>query len=183
MAFHKKEIQDKMQHAFEHLQSEFNALRTSRVNPSMLDHVKVDAYGSEMQLKALATVSVQDRQLVVSPFDPSLAASISKAIQQTNMGLNPILERNVIRVPVPPLSEDLRKVIAKDAKDKAEKAKVVVREVRRKGNDLIRDAKQKGDLTEDLQKKSEKEVQLLTDEYCEKIDKLFVQKEKEILTV
>ena len=172
-----------MQHAFEHLQSEFNALRTSRVNPSMLDHVKVDAYGSEMQLKALATVSVQDRQLVVSPFDPSLAASISKAIQQTNMGLNPILERNVIRVPVPPLSEDLRKVIAKDAKDKAEKAKVVVREVRRKGNDLIRDAKQKGDLTEDLQKKSEKEVQLLTDEYCEKIDKLFVQKEKEILTV
>src|SRR3990167_2781496 len=157
MAFHKKEIQDKMQHAFEHLQSEFNALRTSRVNPSMLDHVKVDAYGSEMQLKALATVSVQDRQLVVSPFDPSLAASISKAIQQTNMGLNPILER---------------KVIAKDAKDKAEKAKVVVREVRRKGNDLIRDAKQKGDLTEDLQKKSEKEVQLLTDEYCEKIDKL-----------
>lgn len=173
-----------MQKTLEHLQEELNNLRTSRPNPSILDTVMVEAYGAEMKIRDLASVSVSDgRQLLVSPFDPQTAPMIGKGIEKANLNLQPIVDGNVVRVPIPEMSEELRKEIAKDAKDKAEKAKITIRDHRRKANDLVKKQKADGDISEDEQKKSEKKVQELTDEYCKKADTLFVEKEKEILSV
>lgn len=177
------ETKTKMKQAVDHLKDEYKNLRTGRVNPNMLDDVKVDAYGSPTPLKSLANISVQERQLIVSPFDPSLASSIEKAIKQSPLNLNPILERNQIRVPVPPLNEELRKEIVKQAKSKTENAKVAIREIRRKSNEILRKQKADAKITEDDLKRSEKKIQDLTDENCNAVEKLFETKEKEILTV
>ncbi|MBS0585931.1 MAG: ribosome recycling factor [Verrucomicrobia bacterium] len=177
------DVKNKMKQAIEHLKGEFKNLRTNRVNPQMLDSLKVEVYGSPTPLKSLASVSVQDRQLIITPFDPSTAGAIVKAIQQSNLNLNGIQERNTVRVPVPPLSEELRKDIAKQAKQQGEKGKVAIRDIRQKGNDLARKQKTDGTLAEDEQKKLEKKIQDLTDEFCKEVEKLTQEKEKEILTV
>ena len=173
----------KMQQAIEHLKGEYNALRTNRVNPNMLDEIKVEVYGSDMPIKSLGTVSVQDRQLLVTPFDPSTAMMISKAIQTSPLSLNASVDAGAVRVPVPPLNEELRKDIAKIAKQKTESAKVVIRVIRRKGNEIVRKKKSDGDIAEDEMKKNEKKIQELTDEHCKLVDGLFAEKEKEILTI
>ncbi len=177
------DVKNKMKQAIEHLKGEFKNLRTNRVNPQMLDSVKVEVYGSQSPLKSLATVSVQERQLIITPFDPSVAPLIVKGIQLAALNLNAIQEKNLVRVPVPPLTEELRKDIAKQAKQKGERAKVVIREIRQKGNDLIRKQKTDGVIPEDEQKKLEKKIQELTDDSCKELDKLTQEKEKEILTV
>lgn len=179
----KDDTKKKMQQAVDHLKVEFRSLRTNRVNPAMLDDCRVEIYGSEMPLKSVATVSVQERQLIITPFDPSTAGVIAKAITTSQMNLNAIHEGNIVRVPVPPLNEELRKDIAKQAKQKNEQAKVVVREIRRKSNELIKKQKADGSIPEDEMKKLEKVIQELTDEHCKIMDELFKEKEKEILTV
>lgn len=179
----KDDTKKKMQQALEHLKTEFRSLRTNRVNPSMLDDFRVEMYGSEMPLKSLASISVQDRQLIVTPFDPSAAGTIAKAISSSPMNLNAIHEQNIVRVPVPPLNEELRKDIAKQAKQKNEQAKVGIREIRRKSNEIIKKQKNDGAIPEDEMKKLEKVVQDLTDEHCKIMDDLFKEKEKEILTI
>tara|TARA_Y100001970_G_scaffold119352_1_gene148076 strand:+ start:748 stop:1296 length:549 start_codon:yes stop_codon:yes gene_type:complete len=173
----------RMEQAVEHLKSEYRSLRTNRVNPNMLDEVKVEVYGSEMTIKSLGTVSVQDRQLLVTPFDPSTSNMIAKAIQASQLNLNAVAEGGLIRVPVPPLNEDLRKDIAKMAKQKTEAAKVVVREIRRKSNELARKQKSDGEIAEDDLKREEKKIQELTDKHCKILDDLYGEKEKEILTI
>ena len=177
------EAKAKMKQAVEHLKSEYRTLRTNRVNPQMLDDVKVDIYGSMMTLKSLGTVSVQERQLIITPFDPSTASAIVKAIQQSNMNLNAVQESGMIRVPVPPLNEELRKEIAKMAKQKTENAKVAVREIRKKSNELVRKQKADGVITEDDLKRSEKQIQEATDETCKELDKLLTEKEKEVIQI
>ncbi len=177
------ETKTKMVQAIEHLKTEYRSLRTNRVNPAMLDDLKVEVYGSAMTVKSLGTVSVQERQLIVTPFDPSTASFIAKAVQSAQMNLNAIVESGVIRIPVPPLNEALRKDIAKMAKQKTEAAKVVIREIRRKSNEIARKQKADGTIAEDELKKQEKKIQELTDEYCKTLDGLFVEKEKEILTI
>jgi ribosome recycling factor len=177
------DVKSKMKKAIEHLVVEFKSLRTNRVNPQMLDSVKVEVYGAQSPLKALASISVQERQLIVTPFDPSVAPLIVKAIQQSPLNLNAIQEKNIVRVPVPPLSEELRKNIVKQAQQKREQAKIAVRDIRQKGNDLVRKQKSDGLIPEDEQKKLEKKIQELTDEACKELDKLTQEKEKEILTV
>ena len=177
------DLKTKMGQAIDHLKGEFKNLRTNRVNPQMLDSVKVEVYGSYSPLKSLGSITVQERQLVITPFDPSVAPLIVKAIQQAGLNLNGIQEKNIIRVPVPPLTEELRKDIAKQAKQKGERAKVVVREIRQKGNELIRKQKTDGVISEDEQKKLEKKIQELTDDSCKEVDKLTQEKEKEILAV
>lgn len=173
----------KMKQAVEHLKEDFKTLRTGRVNPNMLDDIKVDAYGSMVPLKSLANISVQERQLLISLFDPTSAPNVIKAIRQSPMNLNPVQEHAHIRVPVPPLNEELRKEIVKQAKQKTENAKVTIREHRRKGNETLKKQKGDGKVTEDELKRSEKKIQELTDESCTAVDKLFETKEKEILTV
>lgn len=177
------ETKTKMKQAIEHLKGDFRNLRTNRVNPHMLDDIKVELYGSEMPLKSVGQVTVQERQLIVTPFDPSSAQAISKAIQQSSLKLNPICEQGAVRVPVPPLNEELRKEIVKLAKQKTESAKVAIREIRRKTNETAKKQKAEGEIAEDELKKIEKLVQQLTDDYCKEIDTLFATKEKEILTV
>lgn len=178
------ETKSKMLEAVDHLKRELSQLRSGRANPSMLDTVQVEVYGSQMRLKELATVTTPEaRQLLITPFDPQTAGPISKGIEKANLNLQPMLEGNIIRINIPPMDESMRKDIVKQAKKKTEDAKVAIREVRRKSNDTLK--KQKGDseITEDEVKKGEKKVQELTDEFCKQIDELFTVKEKEIMTV
>lgn len=178
------EAKAKMQSAIEHFKQDLKNLRTNRANPGMLDGVSVEVYGTQMRLRDLATVTVpESRQILVTPFDPQSAGSISKGIEKANLNLQPILEGNVIRINVPPMDESMRKEIVKQGKKKAEDAKIVIRDVRRKSNETIRKQKADGDVTEDIMKKTEKEIQELTDKFCRDIDDLFAAKEKEIMAV
>ncbi|MDN3506030.1 MAG: ribosome recycling factor [Simkaniaceae bacterium] len=178
------EIKAKMQEALDHLQKELSQLRSGRANPGMLDSVPIEVYGTQMRIRELANVTTPEpRQILVTPFDPQTAGPIGKSIEKANIGMQPILEGNVIRINIPPMDESMRKDIAKQAKKKAEDAKVGVREVRRKGNDLVRKQKADGDIAEDEMKKAEKRIQELTDEFCKQVDVLFVEKEKEVMTV
>lgn len=178
-----EETKKRMMQTVEHLKKDYQQLRSNRVHPQLLDSIKVEVYGSQMTIKSLATVTVQDRTLVLTPFDPSIADMIAKAILQSPLNLNAIREQNIIRVPVPPLNEDLRKDIAKQAKQKTESAKILIRNTRRDSNESIRKQKSSGEISEDEQKKCEKQIQELTDSYCKELDLLYVNKEKEIMTV
>lgn len=173
-----------MQDAMAHFEKELKNLRTGRANPGMLDDVMVEVYGSQMNIKSLGTVAVSEgRQLTITPFDPQTAGAIGKSIEKSNLGLQPIVDGAIIRVPVPPLSEDVRKDIVKQGKKKAEDAKISIREVRKKTNDMVKKQKADGDITEDQVKKLEKGIQNLTDDYCKQVDTKFAEKEKDILSV
>ncbi|MEX0961406.1 MAG: ribosome recycling factor [Simkaniaceae bacterium] len=177
------ETQLKMKDALEHLKQELRNLRTNRANPGMLDSIQVEVYGSQMKIRDLATVSVGDsRVLVVTAYDASTAGPISKAIEK-QLSFQPILEGNVVRIPVPPMSEEVRKEMAKQARQEGEKTKITIRDIRRKNNELVRKQKAEGEITEDIQKKSEKKIQELTDEYCKMADQITKEKEKEIMAV
>jgi ribosome recycling factor len=178
-----KEAVSMMDKSVSHLAEEYKSLRTNRVNPAMLDSLMVDAYGSSVGLKTIASISIQERNLIVTPFDPSISGDIVKSINGSQLNLNAINDGGSIRVPVPPLNEELRKDIAKQAKQKLEHAKVSVREVRRKIKDVAKKQKTDGTLTEDDIKHMDKKLQTLTDDMCSKLDKLYVVKEKEILTI
>ncbi|MCH9811638.1 ribosome recycling factor [bacterium] len=178
-----KEATKDMEKAIAHLAEEYKSLRTNRVNPNMLDTLMVEAYGSQVGLKTIASISVQERNLIVTPFDPSISGDIVKAVNAAQLNLNAINDGASIRVPVPPLNEDLRKDIARQAKQKLEQAKVSVRDVRRKSKDVAKKQKSDGELTEDDVKHIDKELQKITDEMCSKLDQLFLVKEKEILTI
>lgn len=179
-----EQTKTKMDQAVEHFKTELKNLRSNRANPSVLDSVMVEAYGSQVQLKKLANVTApESRQLLIAPFDPQTAGSIARAIEKANLNLQPVVEAGVIRINVPPMDEAMRKQIAKQGKDHAEKAKVVIRDIRRKNNELIRKQKADGEVTEDQMKKAEKVIQELTDKSCKLIDDLYTAKEKEIMTV
>jgi ribosome recycling factor len=174
----------KMQAALEHFKNELKNLRTNRANPAILDGVIVEVYGSQMRIKELANVTVPEpRQLLISPFDPQTSAAIAKGIEKANLNLQPVVEGQVVRIHVPPMDESMRKQIVKQGKQKAEDAKIVIRDIRRKNNELIRKQKADGIVTEDVMKKEEKGIQDLTDKFCKEIDDLFAAKEKEIMTV
>ncbi len=178
------ETKQKMQATVEHFKTELKNLRSNRANPGILDGVMVEVYGSSMRIKELANVTTPEpRLLMISPFDPKTSAAIGKGIEKANLNLQPIVEGSVIRINIPPMDEAMRKEIAKQAKKKAEDAKIVVREIRRKYNDTARKQKADGDITEDLMKKFEKTIQELTDQFCKMIDDMLAAKEKEIMTV
>ena len=179
-----KETEKKMKDALEHLSQDLRNLRTSRPNPGMLDSIVVVVYGSNMKIRDLGSVSIADgRQLVITAYDAQTAGPIAKAVEKSPLGLQPILEGNIVRIPIPPMSEEVRKDMAKQAKEKGEKAKVTIRNIRRDGNDSIRKQKADGDISEDIQKKTEKKIQEFTDKYCKEADELVKSKEKEILEV
>lgn len=178
------ETKKNMQSALDHLADELKHLRTNRPNPAILDSVVVEVYGAEMKIRDLASVSISEgRQLLVTPFDPQTAGPIGKGIEKANLGLQAIVDNHVVRVPIPPMSADLRKGIAKEAKDKSEKTKVIIRDHRRKANDMVKKKKSDGEISEDEQKKNEKLIQDLTDQFCKKVDELYTLKEKDILEV
>ncbi len=178
------QVKSAMQATLDHLKSELKTLRTGRANAAILDKIHVEIYGSRMPLKALASITVpESRQIVVTPFDHSNANPIAKAIEAANLGVHPMVDGKVIRINIPPMDEAMRKTMAKQCKEYAEKTKVSLREVRRKFNDLVRKQKADGMVPEDQMKKAEKQIQELTDKFCKDVDTTCAEKEKEIMTI
>ncbi|HSX38720.1 MAG TPA: ribosome recycling factor [Chlamydiales bacterium] len=178
------QVKAAMQAALEHLKAELKTLRTGRANSAMLDRVQAEVYGTSTPIKALGTITVPEaRQIVVTPFDPSNLNAIAKGIEAANLGVHPIVDGRVVRIPIPPPDESLRKQIAKQCREFGEKSKVAMRDVRRKFNELVRKQKSEGQIPEDQMKKDEKRIQELTDKFCKDIDTACSEKEKEILTL
>jgi len=174
----------KMNTSLEHLKNDLKNIRTGRANPGLVDHVSVDVYGSHMRVRDIASVSCPDaRQLVISPFDPQNIHAISKGIEKANLGLMPFVDGSVIRIKVPPLTEEIRLKMAKVCHEEREKTKVGIRNVRRDANEAIRKQKSESIIAEDEQKKLEKTIQDLTDKACKEADEIAEKKEKEISTI
>lgn len=178
------QIKAKMVAAVDHFKNELKNIRTGRANPGMVEHVMVEVYGAMMRLKDIASISVpESRQLLISPFDGKNAPMVGKAIERANIGVMPIVDGNLVRIKIPPMTEEIRKKMAKICHEEREKAKVSIRNIRRDGNELVRKQKANGDISEDIMKKLEKEIQELTDKFCKEADDLSEKKEKEITTI
>ncbi|KAF3362538.1 Ribosome-recycling factor [Chlamydiales bacterium STE3] len=174
----------KMAAAIEHLKTELKGIRTGKANPSMLDTVQVEIYGTMMRIKDFASVtSPEMRQLLITPFDPQNLHAIAKGIEKANLGLQPIVDGNAVRLRIPQMDESVRKEMVKICHKKGEEAKVSIRNVRREANELIRKQKSNGEIPEDQMKKIEKQIQEQTDKFCKEADTITEQKEKEVMHV
>lgn len=183
MSFNKDEIKRRMEGAIDSFKHEVSGLRTGRASVAMLDTIVVEAYGQRMPLSQVGSVSVPEaRLLTVQVWDGGTVKAVEKAIRDANLGLNPAPDGNLIRIPVPALTEDRRKELVKVAGQYAESARVAVRNIRRDGMEGLKKMKADGQ-SEDENKKLGEEVQKLTDDYVKKIDALLVEKEKDIMTV
>ena len=170
-----------MTQSVEVLKKEYSTMRTSRATPSLLSRITVLQYGQETPLQHVASVSAPDpKMLVIQPWDKTLLGEIEKAIQKSDLGLNPQNDGNFIRLPIPPLTEERRNDLIKQAKKKAEDYRVAVRNVRRDANDTLKALEKKGEITQDDIKKGLERIQKLTDEYVEQINKVLESKENEI---
>ena len=179
-----KEYGRKMDKTLEHLAEEFDAVRAGRANPRVLDRITVEYYGSETPLNGVATISSPDaRTLVISPLDTKLLKDIQKAIQISDLGINPQNDGKVIRLIFPQLTEERRKDLAKQVKKYAEDAKVAMRNVRRDGMDYVKKLKKNSEITEDDQKKAEKDLQDILDKNIKKVDEALAAKEKELMAL
>lgn len=179
-----KEYNDKMQKTLEHLESEFASVRAGRANPHVLDKVKVDYYGTPTPIQQVGNLSVPEpRIIVIQPWEKSLLKEIEKAIQMSDIGINPTNDGSVIRLVFPELTEERRKELVKDVKKKGENDKVAIRNIRRDGNDAFKKLAKSDDISEDEIKQLEDELQKITDQFVKKIDELVDSKSKEILTV
>ena len=184
MAVDFKEFERRMGKAVDHLQEEFGAVRAGRANAKVLDRITVEYYGSETPLNGVATISSPDaRTLVISPWDTKLLKDIAKAIQTSDLGINPQNDGRVIRLVFPQLTEERRKELAKQVRKYAEEAKVAMRNIRRDGMDYVKKLKKNSEITEDDQKRAEEAIQKLTDANIKDIDKITAEKEKEIMDV
>lgn len=178
------EASSTMDKAFEHLVQELHSVRAGRATPAMIENVKVDVYGTQMPLNQVASVSApQADLLVVQAWDASSLEAIEKAIMSASMGLNPSNDGAVVRVPVPPLSEERRRDLVKTAKVRGEEAKVAIRNIRRHAKDDVKSVQKKENLPEDMLYEGEETVQRITDSHIDKIDKLLSAKEAEIMEV
>lgn len=179
-----KQTKEKMVAAIEHLKNELKSIRTGRANPSMLDSVFVEIYGTQMRIKDVASINAPEpRQLLITPFDSQNTNAIGKAIEKANIGLMPIVDGNVVRLKIPQMDDHVRKEMIKLCHKRCEEAKVSIRNVRRDSNESARKMKADGNLAEDQMKKLEKDIQNLTDEACKQADELSEKKEKEISTI
>ena len=179
-----KEYSKKMEKTLEHLGEEFGAVRAGRANAKVLDRISVEYYGSETPLNGVATISSPDaRTLVVQPWDTKLLKDIQKAIQTSDLGINPQNDGRVIRLVFPQLTEERRKDLSKQVKKYAEDAKVAMRNIRRDGMDYVKKLKKNSEITEDEQKKAEKDLQEMLDKYIKKVDDVLAVKEKELMAI
>ena len=179
-----KDYSRRMEKALEHLSEEFGGVRAGRANAKVLDRISVEYYGSETPLNGVATISSPDaRTLVISPWDTKLLKDIQKAIQISDLGINPQNDGRVIRLVFPQLTEERRKELAKQVKKYAEDAKVAMRNIRRDGMDYIKKLKKNNEITEDDQKKAEKDLQDLLDKNIKKVDAALAAKEKELMSI
>ncbi len=180
----KNDTKTRMEKTIETLKGDFGSLRAGRAHVSLLDGIMVEAYGSPTPLAQVGTISVPDaRTLSVSVWDRGLAKAVEKAIMESDLGLNPASDGQLIRIPIPPLSEERRKELTKIAGKYAEQNKVAIRNIRRDALDEIKKLKKDNSISEDDEKRFENVVQTLTDDSIKKIEELLVQKEKDIMQV
>lgn len=180
----KADAEKKMKKSLEALGSAFNKIRTGRAHPAILDSVMVNYYGQETPLKQIASVNVEDnRTLMVAPWEKNLVPTIEKAIMTSDLGLNPSTNGDVIRVPMPMLTEETRKEMVKQAKADAEHGRVSIRNARRDANSMLKDLLKEKDISEDDQRRGEDEVQKLTDKYIAEVDKMLKAKEEDLMAV
>ena len=179
-----KEFSRKMDKTLDVLADNFGAVRAGRANARVLDRISVEYYGSETPLNGVATISSPDaRTLVIQPWDTKLLKDIQKAIQVSDLGINPQNDGRVIRLTFPQLTEERRKELTKQVKKYAEDGKVAMRNIRRDGMDYIKNLKKKSEITEDEQKKAEKDLQDMLDKYIKKVDDALAAKEKELMAI
>ncbi len=178
------EVEELMGKAVQATQRSFNTVRTGRANSSLLDRIQVEYYGVPTPLKALANLTTPDSStLLIQPFDPSTLAAIERAIVASDLGLNPNNDGKVVRLNIPPLTEERRKDLSKQVAKLAEEGRVSIRNIRRDGIDSVRKREKNGELSEDESKGLQDDIQKLTDRYIKKVDELLAEKEKELSTI
>jgi ribosome recycling factor len=180
----KKKLRERMDKSIESLQEEFKKVRSGRANASLVEGLMVDYYGNRLPLKQLAGISVPEpRLIVVQPWDKGALSEIEKAFHKSDLMLNPNNDGKVIRIAIPPLTEDRRKELVKVAKGKAEDARIAIRNIRRDGNDEVKNAEKESHISEDESKKVLEEIQKITDKYIDQINSIVELKETEIMEV
>ncbi len=180
----KKKAEEHMKSAIDSVKHEFSTIRTGRASLSLLDDVKVDYYGTPSTLSQVATLSLPDaRTIAIASWESKMLPVIEKAIQKSDIGINPVNDGKVLRLIVPPLTEERRKELVKKAKKMAEDSKVIIRNIRRDANEALKKAERDKKITEDDLKKSEQEVQKMTDDFIHRLDEALAHKEKEIMEV
>jgi len=178
------QAQEKMTKAIENLGYELNKIRTGKASPSILDGVKVNYYGSIVPLKQAASISVPEMRLItVQPWDKSMISEIEKAILKSDIGLNPVSDGNIIRLPIPALTEERRLELVKQTKRLGEEIKVSIRNSRREANDQLKKAEKDGDISEDDLYRAQEKIQDLTNDFIKKVDDILKAKEKEIMEI
>lgn len=178
------QCEQKMLKSIESLKKDFTTIRTGKANPSILNGVTVEYYGSPMPINQIASVSAPEAQLIViKPYDKSILKGIEKAVQSAGLGFNPQNDGDVVRIPIPALTEQTRKELAKDAKKIAEDSKVAIRNIRRDAMDQLKKLEKDSLISEDELKRRSDEIQKVTDKYIENIDKLAKEKEQDIMAI
>ncbi|MDQ3556885.1 MAG: ribosome recycling factor [Gemmatimonadota bacterium] len=179
-----QELRGRMEGTLEAVRRDFGTVRTGKATPSLLDSVRVEAYGSTVPLNQVGTVSVPEpRMLTVQPWDKSLIRAIERGIAEADLGLNPSNDGNVIRIPIPALTEERRKDFVRQLHRMAEDGRVSLRQARKDANDAVKQRQKNGELSEDDSRREQDEVQNLTNSYVEKVDELLKRKEAEVLEV
>lgn len=179
-----QKVSERMEGAIEHLRREFAAVRTGRASLALLDHIMVAYYGTPTPLKQVANLAVPESRLItIQPWDPSIIRDIEKAMTASDLGLTPSNDGKIIRLPIPPLSEERRKELVKLSKKYGEETKIQIRGFRREGNEELKRRQKEGELTEDELRRAENENQKLTDKFVHKVDEVLKKKEEEILEI
>lgn len=177
-----QQYEDKMKKAVEFLENDYAAIRAGRANPHVLDKLRIDYYGTPTPIQQVGNITVPEARIIqIAPWEKSLIKEIEKAIQTSDIGINPSNDGNVIRLVFPELTEERRKDLVKEVKKKAEEGKVAIRNIRRDGNDALK--KQAKEISEDEVKQMEEQLQKLTDKFVKEVDALMESKSKEIMTV
>jgi ribosome recycling factor len=180
----KKSAEEKMHKSIEALKGDLGKVRTGRAHPGILDHVMVDYYGSPMPINQVANVTLVDsRTIGVTPWEKKMVGAVEKAIRDADLGLNPSSQGDLIRVPMPALTEERRKELIKVVRGEAENAKVAVRNIRRDGNGTLKDLLKDKSISEDDERRAQDDIQKLTDRYIAEIDKLLQTKETDLMAV
>ncbi|UCC56378.1 MAG: ribosome recycling factor [Gammaproteobacteria bacterium] len=180
----KKDARDRMGKSIEALKISLGKVRTGRAHPSLLDHLTVDYYGSEVPISQVANIAVEDaRTLSITPWEKQMIQVIEKAIMTSDLGLNPSTAGMVIRIPMPPLTEETRRDLVKVVRQDAESAKVAIRNIRRDANSDFKELLKEKDISEDEERKAEDEIQQITDEFVGEVDKVVAVKEAELMEI
>lgn len=180
----KKQAKEKMDKSIEALRNDFGTIRTGRASLAILDNIKVDAYGSQMKIDQVASMAVPESRLItIQPWDPKMIQPVEKAILKSDLGINPTNDGKIIRLVIPPLTEERRKQVAKLAQKRSEEAKIAVRNIRREVIDKIKKYGKDNNIAKDLVKDATDEIQTITDKHIKKIDDILQHKEAEIMEV